>query len=168
MVNENKRPKLHMNESFWETIFNLVAIASIVTIIIYSKVMWSKIPSVVPTHFNSLGQVNGYGSKDTLLILPIISIISFVAVNILVKFPHTFNYTVKITEENAKREYRNARLLLRVLLAEICILFLYIQWSSIKGAMTSSAGLGALFTPLYMIIVIATLVFFITRMNKLK
>lgn len=168
MINDNKRLKLHMKESYLEIIFNLTAIASIVATVIYSKVMWSKIPSIVPTHFNSLGQVNGYGSKDTLLILPIISIVFFVAINLLAKFPHVFNYTIKITEENAKRQYRNARLLLRVLLAEISILFLYIQWSSIKGAMTSSAGLGVLFTPLYMIIVIATLVYFITRMNKLK
>lgn len=54
MINDNKRLKLHMKESYLEIIFNLTAIASIVATVIYSKVMWSKIPSIVPTHFNSL------------------------------------------------------------------------------------------------------------------
>ena len=168
MINENKRPRLHMKESFLEIVFDLIAIGAIVANVIYLNTMWGKIPNIVPTHFNSLGQVNGYGSKDTLFIMPIISIVIFIAINILAKFPYIFNYTIKITEDNAEREYRNARLLIKVLLAEICTLFTYIEWNSIKGAITSSAGLRGIFAPISMVVIVATLIFFIIRMNKLE
>lgn len=166
MIDKNKRPKIHMKISKAEVVFEIIAIVSIIISWWYLITMWDKMPNVVPTHFNFKGEVNGYGSKNSLFILPIMSVIMFIAFNILSMFPHIFNYPIKITMENAKRQYANARLLLIVIMAEINVIFLYLQWGSIYSAITPSAGTQVQFMPIGIFIIIATVIVFISKMKK--
>jgi len=74
-----------------------------------------KATGTAPIHFNLSGQPDGYGSKTTLLFIPIISTIIYLAFTQINKFPYIYNYTTNITEENAKRQYTIATKMVRIL-----------------------------------------------------
>jgi uncharacterized membrane protein len=109
---------------------------------IFLIVMWAltlyvfiKLPTTVPIHFNASGKPNKYGSKLTILLLPIIATIIFFVLTWLNKYPHIFNYMTKITADNAQRQYTIAKRKLRFLKLAIPIVFsliiLFIYFTSI-------------------------------------
>lgn len=129
---------------------------------------WKIIPQKVPTHFDALGNPNSWGSKGSLLMLPIDELVLFILINVVSKFPQHFNYIVDITAENAERQYQNARTLLSCLLAEFTIIFSYLEYQSIQIAMNTSKNLNVWFLPFSLITLFGTLGIFIYRMYKLK
>ncbi len=83
-------------------------------------------PDIVPTHFNAKGEVNATGNKSTIWIIPIIASVTYLMLTLLNRYPHLFNYTVQITEENAEYQYTMATRLLRVVNLTVVIVFLII------------------------------------------
>ena len=68
--------------------------------------MWPKLPETVPIHFNALGEADAFGGKNSLLIEPVIMIAMFILVSAVERFPSAWNFPVKITPENHKRQIR--------------------------------------------------------------
>ena len=70
MSNSWSRPKINIpktkSEWIWDTIGFLFYLGSILLLIF----VWNKLPSEVPAHYNALGEVDRWGSKWELLILP--------------------------------------------------------------------------------------------------
>ena len=50
----------------------LMCIALVLLPFIYLAIVWSELPSIVPIHWNIHGEVDGYGSKATLIFAPFI------------------------------------------------------------------------------------------------
>ena len=75
----------------------------------------------------------------------------FIMFYFIKKIPHTFNYGVKITEENAEAQYRIALRLMHSLNAIIMISFAYINYSTIQIALAKATGLGSAFTPVFLL-----------------
>ena len=97
------------------------------------------LPETIPTHYNALGQVDNYGSKTLLFLLPAIASIIFVGITKLNKYSHIFNYTVTIKQANAKSQYTAATRLLRILKL-ICVLVFFLivlfTWLTTLGNVT--------------------------------
>lgn len=120
-----ERPKIKIplttTDKIIETI-NVIALISFWTILLLN---YSKLPHSVPIHYNAAGEVNKFGNKIALFILPIVATAVFVAFTYLSKIPHTFNYVVEINIENAERQYAIATKMLRYLKLSItCVFFL--------------------------------------------
>ena len=164
---ENKRPKLHIPMSKAEIILEIISVIAFILTWVYIIIFWSKMPSIIPTRFGS-GQATAYGSKNTLFIIPIIATIMFMLFNILARFPHVFNYRVKITAENAERQYRNGRLIIEILGMEMSILFLYIDYILIEVALKRFSNLGIQLLPVFILVLVVTVLYFSSRMKKLK
>jgi uncharacterized membrane protein len=86
------------------------------------------LPDTIPVHFNAAGKVDNTGGKASILILPVIVTALFAGLTIFTRYPHNFNYPVKITAENAYRQYANAIMLIRILKLVIVIVFTAIAW----------------------------------------
>ncbi|MGL4740110.1 MAG: DUF1648 domain-containing protein [Sarcina sp.] len=54
---------------------NLIYIPFLILPLIITLILLPSIPDIIPTHYGFNGQVNAYGSKYTILILPIITIV---------------------------------------------------------------------------------------------
>ncbi|MER2000695.1 MAG: DUF1648 domain-containing protein, partial [Lysinibacillus sp.] len=54
-------------------IFNIIALATLLSGVLLIIIYWSKLPDTVPIHFNIKGEADGWGSKYTLIILPFIA-----------------------------------------------------------------------------------------------
>ena len=88
----------------------------------------------IPTHFGPSGEADKFGSKNSIFIMPVLSLVLVSGFVFLMRFPHKFNYLSKITPENAESEYRRMRILLRTVNVLTSLLFLVITWDTIRAA----------------------------------
>lgn len=164
----SQRPKLKLPLSNLEKILFLASILFLFTIWFISIDSYSKLPDIIPTHFNVSSVPDGYGSKNSIFISPVIVTVLYILIMILTRFPHIYNYAVSITAENAEANYRNGRTLMFCIITEILALFLYIQWNVIDGAIKGYSSLGILFLPIFLLTIFGTVIYFIFKMTKLK
>lgn len=165
-MNEKKRPVLHVPYSTLEKLLEIVAASGIIINLIILIKHYSVLPHTIPTHFNALGVPDDWGSKTSLLILPIIALILYILLTLLSRFPHIYNYLTEITEENAKVQYLNARKLMICLKTEILYVFTYIQWTTVSVALNKSKGLGPGFLLVFLAIIFSTIIYYIYRSVK--
>jgi len=109
---------------------------------------FNKLPDIIATHFDFNGNPDGFGSKYTIWLLPVILTLVYMLIYVLNRYPHKFNYLTKITEQNAYKQYKLVSRMMRILLFNITILFAFITFKEIDGAYTKSSTLEWWFIPL--------------------
>lgn len=129
---------------------------------------YSSLPQIIPIHFDGSGKANGFGSKSTLFLLPIIGTFLFIGLTVLNKHPHIFNYPVAINTENALKQYINATRMLRYVKLIILVIFSAIVWMTHSTVAGKTNGLGIWFLPLTLGLLFIPLAFFIMRSVKSK
>lgn len=122
---------------------------------------WSGLPDRIPSHFDASGLIDGWGSKNSLLLFPVVSLMMYALLTVVLFFPKTWNVPVKLTDENRQRVYIVTRSLLCVLKAVLLLNFTFIEISMVK-----MQPLGAWFIFLIMGGVFATLAGFIIKIIK--
>jgi len=103
-----------------------------------------------------------------LLFLPLGGAFLYMLLTVVSRFPHTFNYPCKITQENAEVQYLLARYLLAFLKAEIIWVFVYIQWMTIQVALGKAAGLGLVFLPVFLVLIFGTIAVYFYKSYRCK
>ena len=78
----------------------------------FYAIVIASLPDTIPIHFNLKGTPDGYGKKLNLLITPLVSTVIYIGMTIINRYPHLFNYPVKINEKNAVEQYLLATALL--------------------------------------------------------
>lgn len=120
----HKRPILNIEKDNNDKKIELLTLIILILTFIVSIIFYFNVDSEIPIHFNFIGDVDSYGDKIFLLVLPLISLFIFLPLNWLKNKPHLFNYTKKITEENYKYEYIKAfKLVSWVLLITVSMFF---------------------------------------------
>lgn len=137
-----KQPRIKVPFSSMEVLLEMVSLAGLVFMVLMIIKVWGILPAVIPSHFNALGQPDGYSGKSSLIMLPVVGLLLYLMLGILRFFPHVYNYPRPITEQNAEVQYRLAINLLAWLKAQIICSFVYITWSTIKLVLKQSSGLG--------------------------
>jgi len=76
----------------------------------------------------------------------------YIAMFILSRYPHLYNYPWEITEDNAEIQYRMASAFMNGLATGIAWIFLYMTWQTIQTALGNANGLGGgfLFVALFL------------------
>lgn len=162
------RPKVKANFEIIDKIIEVIALSVLAFMCVYVVVMYKKLPNIIATHFNDSGKANGFGNKSTLFLLPGIAIVINILLTILSFYPHIFNYTVKITEENASNQYTLATRFLRIIKCFVNILLLYIVHTSIQTAFTNHAELGKYFLPFILVFMFVPTISYIFFSYKKK
>lgn len=152
------QPVLDLPSTQLEKTLDITAITLVGVSLLLTLTQYGALPEQIPMHFNSHGVVEQTGSKNTVFLLPTISLISAIALIILCRYPHRFNYLNKITPENAAFEYRRMRTTLRVSNAMISLLFLVLTWSVVQISLGAATGLSPLFWPILIACVIVPFV----------
>lgn len=142
---------------------DIVALLALIAYIAYMVVVWPGLPDRIPIHFDGAGNPDGYGSKMTLLGLPLLSIGIYVLFNFLNRRPQTFNYPVPINEENAVQQYTMAKELMSLLKTGIIFTFYYITWRTVLTARGEAEGLGSWFMPVFLAVTILPAVVYYLR-----
>lgn len=127
-----KRPKLNLTKNKTDLIIETITYLFVFGCFALVALNYNALPDKVPGHMDLAGKVNRYDSKETLWILPILNAILVFGMFYLNKFPHVFNYTVKITSENAEKQYKSATQLIRIVNLLMSILFFAICYQIVS------------------------------------
>ncbi len=162
------RPKIKLKSTLTDKLLELLAGLLLLVIWGYALLNYTNLPETIPTHYGFDGTANSFGSKQTLLTIPIITTLIFVFLTLLNRHPYTFNYPVKITEENALRQYANATRMMRVLNLSVTFVFGLLLYETITNANQETPSLHTWFLPLTLGLTFIPLTFFIIRAVKMK
>jgi uncharacterized membrane protein len=163
-----KRPKLVIEKSTSDKLIELINWLLLMAIWMIPILAYADLPDEIPMRFDSLGNVSTSGKKVTLFLLPIIGTFTFLLIYIIGKYPHTHNYMVTITEENAPDYYTISTKMLRYVNLSICLTFLIIMHQIIEIATNGTNSLGGWFILLLILIVFAPIAYFFRKSIMLK
>ncbi len=107
--------------------------------VVASMVYYRGLPDTIPTHYSALGEVDGYGDKTMILILPLIALVTYIVIVLLKNRPHLYNFPVKVTKANSTKLFCLGRkmiirsnLLMGVLFCEITLTTIRIAYGKIQ------------------------------------
>lgn len=149
---KKNQPKIVPPRTPIQQLLNTLALVALVGFVIYFLLKWPGLPDPIPRHYNGAGEPDAYGSKYTLMILPLLAIAIYFTFNYLNQKPYTFNYPVKITEENAAYQYTLAMNMMSALSTSIILAFFYISWRTVAVVNQEVSGLGWWFLPAFLLI----------------
>ena len=141
-MNSINRPKIHIPKSTAEKIADIIGYAALLLMFCVIALSWPSLPVEIPAHFGASGEVDRWGSKYELLILPGIALFLHIFLLVFEKFPETHNYPTRFNEENAAIFYLNSRETLNYMRNIINILFAYTVWMTVSIAKGAEAHLG--------------------------
>lgn len=127
-------PPLRPEFTSADRLLEMLAILTLAVLWIMAVFAYRSLPETIPTHFDIKGQIDGHGSRLTLMISPIMVTLLIPAMLWLSRYPHIFNFMVKITPENQLAQYRLAARFIRGMAIGVGIIFLLILWMMINSA----------------------------------
>jgi len=149
-------------------ILEAVALIAIIGLITIPFIYYQQLPDIIPNHFNAKGKPDSYGSKAVIWLYPTIGLLLYLGLTAVSRIPHRFNYPVKITEENAYYQYKNAVKLTRTIKLFCALIFLYLTHKTVTTALGDEAGLGAYFLPLFLGLIFTTLAVYVVNAVRNK
>jgi uncharacterized membrane protein len=158
-----KRPFLKVELSTSDKMIELAGWFCLACLWIICLAAYDELPEIIPTHFNISMEVNDYGSKMTILFLPVIATLAFLGLTELNRHPHIFNFPVKITSENALYQYTNATRMLRCLkliiafVSGLAVLLIY------QAASGKTEWMGSWLMMVVLGVIILPLIYFIIK-----
>lgn len=162
------RPVLKLPRTKWEWGCDILGLIVFIGSIIFLVVSWSAIPEQVPGHYNASGEVDRWGSKYELFILPMIGVFLWFMMGLFERFPHIHNYPARINESNAAAFYLTSRKMLNVT-KNICLaLFGFILIQSIRVALGWADSLGIWFLPVFLLATIVPIIFALIKFSRIQ
>jgi uncharacterized membrane protein len=160
---EEERPKITLIPTTADKLVELLGWLILLALWGLTISHFSTLPDTIPTHFNASGEADGFGSKASIIGLPVIASLLFVGLTVLNRYPHIFNYPTAITEDNTLRLYTLATRMLRYLKLVLVLVFGGIEFMTIQHAAGEASGLGVWFLPLTLVLVFLPLIYFVVK-----
>ena len=135
----------------------LLKILSLCTVIFSFAVLllnWSQMPAQVPMHYNAAGEIDRFGSKWELLMVPIMEIVIYLLLQLSINHPNFWNIPFEVSEEKKPQVYACMALMLEKLRLICLCWFAYMTLCSIHGQNISIFSLMIFFPLLILILVI--------------
>jgi uncharacterized membrane protein len=167
MTGSWKRQTIIIPKTKSEKVWDIIGYSYLIGTIFFLVMVWGNLPDQVPAHFNGFGEVDRWGSKWELIILPIISIFLLLMMQFLEKHPEWHNYPARLNESNAKSFYLLSRKIMNIE-KNICLLILQtIQMESIAIAFDWFNGFGIWFLPTAVLSALLPLLFLGVKQRKI-
>ena len=162
------RPKISIQPTKTDWVIELIGLFGIIFVIVFVMTSYNQLPDTIPRHYNATGEPDGFSGKSILFVQPMVTVATYLVLTIGLRFPHIFNYPVEIIAENAERQYRNAILLMRVIKTLIVIMFGYLTYATIQTGLGKMHGLGIWFAPVFLVVILGAVGFFVYRAFRLR
>lgn len=147
----------------FDIILNILCWIILASTMLFLIITWSKIPDTIPMHYDSAGNIDRFGSKLEILVLPIIILIVYTFITIIEKFPEAWNTGVKVTEENKERVYST---LLHLISTIKFIMVGMVAYLTVHTAL--SLELSAWVTPIFILAIFGNFVYWIWKLFRVK
>jgi uncharacterized membrane protein len=167
-VNKADRPLVKPEMMPIDWLLETAALLGILISLGFVIYQYPRLPEIIPSHFNGAGIPDDYASKSSIWLLTGIAVFIYALLSLIVLIPHQFNYTVKITPENALRQYSLAMRLVRYLKVAIVWLFFYIGYATVRVVAKLDPGLGKWFLPVVFAGILVPVVIYLILANTRK
>jgi len=131
----------HRKKTTYDKILEIVAVAALLVsfcpLLLYHTIHPD---DVFPTHYNIAGEIDGWGGRSSLWLIPLIGLAFYIGLSILQKYPKIYNYPCKVTEQNANYLYRMGVQLMRHVKACFMIILAYANNDMYMGAINKNSG----------------------------
>jgi hypothetical protein len=155
------RPHVSLKMTPLEMLIEIAALAGMALNLIIFAYYWPKLPdTAIGVTGGGLYQANIY------IFVTMLPVIVYLVATLFGLFPRWFNYPVKISEENAPRQYRLAGNLMRYMKAEVTLCMLIIEWVFVQISMGEDMSFSPFFIPIFIGMLIVTLAYFFYEMYK--
>lgn len=125
-----ERPRLELPLTGADKVLQLTGAVVMAVFLVVVAATFSGLPEQIPVHFGLNGEPDDWGSRGEVLVLPLVALLQFALLSVLARFPHRYNYMVRITAANAERQYRLASRLLYLLSLLVLLLFFALYLAS--------------------------------------
>lgn len=163
MKMEIDRPKIKLIPTTADKLVDLLGWLILIALWAITIINYSSLPDTIPTHFNAAGEADGFGTKVSIIALPVIATLLFIGLTVLNRYPQSFNYPTTMTKDNALRQYTLATRMLRYLKLVLVLVFGGIEVMTIQNATGKGAGLGVWFLPLTLVLIFLPLIYFVVK-----
>ena len=152
--------KLKLNK-FQITLEVLAALVLIGTVA-YLVLKWGGVPDKIPGHYNATGEVDRWGNKSELLLMPIISGCLYLFLTVVGFFPSIWNIPVHVTEDNKAVVYRTSKNMMITMKLEALVSFFYLEYNQI-----GTKPLSQYFLFIILVAVLLTFGFYFLRLKRI-
>lgn len=168
MLNMWERPKIKIPKTKGEWIWDAIGFTFYSGSAFFLLVNYTLLPEEVPVHYNAFGEVDRWGPKAELVVLPAVGAFIIIFLQLLEKFPQSHNYPERLNEANAKEFYLHSRKLMNQFKNISLIILALILVESIFIAQGWGNGFGAWFLPLVVLIGLTPIVIGIIKQKKIN
>ena len=130
-------------------IMNLFSLLLLLGMFLYTAIKWPSLPQTIATHFNFMGEADGWGGKGNIWLMPVMSLLLYLLLTATTYFPGIWNVPGPVTAYNKNWIYRNVKNLLVFSKFVILLNFSYINYCNIQekcmGWLSTVCFLGLLF-----------------------
>ncbi|HIK09219.1 MAG TPA: DUF1648 domain-containing protein [Oscillatoriaceae cyanobacterium M33_DOE_052] len=154
MAQSQNRPLIIIKKSGWDIGLELAALAAAganVGIVLW---FWSQLPPTIPIHFGITGEADLFGPKIIIWIMPAVAVFSYGLMTVVSRHPHTWNYPVPITPENAERQYKIGMQVLIWMKTQMLWMLAFVVWQMIWVALgkVATVNVAAIFALLGLVL----------------
>ncbi len=154
--------KIKVTPTSSQKMINIVSLAMIIAYIGYCFFAWDKLPEMIPRHYNALGEIDAYWSKNHFLFLPAITVFLYVFMSLTERFPQMWNIPQKkgvdiTTQEN---NLSLAYSMMLVMKLEIVLIF----WALTFYTVTNQ-NMPVWFLVVALVMIFATMWYYIRKMK---
>ena len=154
---------MKVKNSIVDNIIDIICWGLALCIPIYLIICWKNIPNEIPMHYDLMGNVDRWGNKTELIILPIMTFLMCSFISVIELFPQVWNTGVKITEENKERVYRILKNMVKTLKLVVIADFSFMTIYSLMGK-----NLPIWFSPVFLTLVFGDLIFWLVKLVKVS
>lgn len=152
-----------MQKHSLDKLMNRLSLALLLGTAAFLIVYWHRIPEEVPMHFNAAGEIDRCGSKSGLIVLPVISWMSYGLLTVVEQILGSWNTVVKGAGENRAQIY----ILLAHLISTQKLLFMA-MFACVTLCCALTLPLPVWFSPLILGLVFGDMAYWIVRLILAK
>lgn len=163
---ENINPKIEIPLALTDKVMELLGILILIAFWAYTLLNLKHLPEVIPTHYRGNGVVDGYGSKWTIISLPIIGTLLYFGLTLVSRYPHKMNHFVTITEANASKQYAIITRMFRVMKIAILLVFFMGAYETVAFSLGFPNVFGKWFMLILFSLIFAPIFYFLIQSSK--
>lgn len=155
---------MKVKNNWFDMLVDALCAAMLAGVTVWLWLIWPDVPQQVPTHYNALGEVDGWGGKYMVAVLLGLAWVMYVGMTAAEFFPRFWNSGVQITEENRERVYRTLKHMLKCSKLLVVSVFAFLVVSTAQAWQS----LGAWFLPVFLLLTFGQTIFWMVRLHRVK
>lgn len=124
--------------------------------------------NILPIHYNAMGEIDGWGSRSFIWILPLIATTFYAFLTICERFYKKFNIPFKVTANNATLVYRLSIRLIRHIKLVCIAMFAYMNATSLAIVLGRCSNLNKYVMMFFVITMLAMVVVYYIKLLSYK